>query len=282
MLRSEAETKVGPGEAEFSFESDLGAVIIQHWESTPFGCDYRLLGEFETVRVETGIVDLVAVNEDKRDLLVIEVKRKQASHKKLGQLLRYMGDMAQAWPNYSIKGAIIAQGCKPMLQVALAAVPTVDFYRVEFPFKLVHQQLPEPVASNEAVAYRSHDGVEDAPLLANWDSAPWGKTHDVLEARFEAGREEDPLYLRVVARNRGGTELLVICTSGAEESFPMISKVVLHMGTLMTKVPNMRVTGALVVRSAKPRLQAALRAVPEIELYSFDLPFQLHNQIHTQ
>lgn len=266
---------------EFAAESDLGAAIVQHWDSTPLGSRYRLVREkFESIQTKTGTVDLVAVSEERRELLVMEVKRKNASHRKLGQLLRYMGDLAQDWTNYTVRGAIIAQACKSDLQVALVAVPTVEFYRVDSPFRLTRQVLPEAPLPSGAFMMREElaKGIENTPLVANWNSTPWGETHSVLEARFEAGRGKDPLHVQVVAKAKKKEQLVVVYASGDQESFPFVSKIVLRMGELMMRAPSMEVIGAVIVRKALPRLRAAVRAMPGVECYSLKPPFSLHRE----
>eukprot|EP00931_Biecheleriopsis_adriatica_P092055 TRINITY_DN65888_c0_g1_i1.p1 TRINITY_DN65888_c0_g1~~TRINITY_DN65888_c0_g1_i1.p1 ORF type:complete len:342 (-),score=51.24 TRINITY_DN65888_c0_g1_i1:133-1158(-) len=257
----------------FRTESDFAAAVLENWKTSPLS-RYKLLEGFEKIKVNTGVVDLLAVDDAKQEILVVEVKRKCASHRALGQLLGYMGDVAQAYPLHSVQGAIIAQGFKPQLETALAAVPTVQLYEADPSAKLARYHMPDLPNSDSFAHQGFHDGIEDAPLLKNWNATDWCNTHEILEARFEAGRGNDPLHIKIIARSKTEDEMLVIYTSGNDESFPILSKLILEMGTIMTH-RHVRVDGVIVAPSALPRLLAALRAVPNIYFYRMGQPFSL-------
>ena len=76
----------------------------------------------------SGIVDLLAVRKTRKELLILELKKKGASHRALGQLLRYMGDAAMLWPELSVHAILVALHAESRLELALAAVPSVTFY----------------------------------------------------------------------------------------------------------------------------------------------------------
>ena len=88
---------------------------------------------------DAGPVDVLAISKDEKRLLVVELKRGRASDVVVGQLLRYMGFVKEevAEPYQSVEGAIIALDDDKKLRWALAAVPSISFYRYEISFKLV-------------------------------------------------------------------------------------------------------------------------------------------------
>jgi restriction system protein len=70
---------------------------------------------------------------------VVELKRGRASDVVVGQILRYMGYVKEqiAEPDQIVEGAIIALEDDQKLRWALAAVPSISFYRYQVSFKLV-------------------------------------------------------------------------------------------------------------------------------------------------
>ncbi|MBQ8828686.1 MAG: DUF91 domain-containing protein, partial [Burkholderiaceae bacterium] len=75
---------------------------------------------------------------DKKTLLVVELKRGQASDKVVGQILRYMGfAKTELCENgQTVRGVIIALEDDQRLRRALSVVDNIDFYRYKISFKL--------------------------------------------------------------------------------------------------------------------------------------------------
>jgi len=71
--------------------------------------------------------------------MVVELKRGRASDVVVGQVLRYMGFVKEeiAENDQSVEGVIIALEDDKKLRRALAAMPSVSFYRYQINFKLV-------------------------------------------------------------------------------------------------------------------------------------------------
>jgi len=88
---------------------------------------------------DTGPIDILAIRRDKKELLVIELKKGRASDIVVGQILRYMGYVLQelAEEDQKVKGVIIALEDDQRLRRALAASPPIEFYRYEVSFRLV-------------------------------------------------------------------------------------------------------------------------------------------------
>jgi restriction system protein len=72
-------------------------------------------------------------------LLVVELKRGRASDVVVGQVLRYIGFVQDelAEEGQTVEGAIIAFEDDLRLRRALAAAPTIAFYRYQVSFKLM-------------------------------------------------------------------------------------------------------------------------------------------------
>ena len=84
-------------------------------------------------------MDILAISKDRRELLVVELKKGQAADKVVGQILRYMGYAAQelAEEGQTVKGIIITQEDDLRLRRALSETPHVSFYRYQVSFKLI-------------------------------------------------------------------------------------------------------------------------------------------------
>ena len=84
-------------------------------------------------------MDILAISKDKRELLVVELKKGRASDVVVGQIQRYMG-FAQyklAEVNQTVKGVIIGLESDLRLRRALSVIPNIKFYRYEVNFKLM-------------------------------------------------------------------------------------------------------------------------------------------------
>ena len=130
--------------AAFAMEKHLEDFLVENWPQTELGKEYDILEERgervgQQFATDTGAIDLLALRKDKRELLVLELKRGRASDAVVGQVLRYMGYVAQelAEEGQTVRGGIIALEDDRRLRRALAAVPNVSFYRYQVRFSLV-------------------------------------------------------------------------------------------------------------------------------------------------
>jgi restriction system protein len=84
-------------------------------------------------------MDILAISKDKKELLVVELKKGRASDVVVGQIQRYMG-FAQhvlAEVDQTVTGVIIGLESDLRLQRALSVIQNVTFYRYEVNFKLI-------------------------------------------------------------------------------------------------------------------------------------------------
>jgi restriction system protein len=128
----------------FAMEKHLEDFLVANWNQTMLAAEYAIYqenGELvgQQFQTDAGIIDILAVSKDGTRLLVVELKRGRTTDVVVGQVLRYMGFVKEqlAEPNQTVEGVIIALDDDQKLRWALAAVPTIRFYRYEISFKLV-------------------------------------------------------------------------------------------------------------------------------------------------
>lgn len=128
----------------FVLEKHLEDFLVANWVQTELGRRYDIFeddGEIigQQFATDTGNMDILAISKDRRELLVVELKKGQAADKVVGQILRYMGYAAQelAEEGQTVKGIIIAQEDDLRLRRALSVTPNVSFYRYQVSFKLI-------------------------------------------------------------------------------------------------------------------------------------------------
>ena len=84
-------------------------------------------------------MDILAISKDKRELLVVELKKGRASDVVVGQIQRYMGfaqyELAEV--DQTVQGVIIGLESDLKLRRALSVTPNIEFYRYEVNFKLI-------------------------------------------------------------------------------------------------------------------------------------------------
>ena len=132
------------GDVGFGMEKYLEEFLIENWSSTDLGKRYDIWtnqdGEIEGQQflTDNGRMDILAISKDKTELLVVELKRGQASDKVVGQVQRYMGYAVErlAEANQTVRGAIIALGDDLSIKRALLVAPNIDFYKYKVDFKL--------------------------------------------------------------------------------------------------------------------------------------------------
>jgi restriction system protein len=130
--------------AAFAMEKHLEDFLVQNWAQTDLGKEYDIYEE-EGERVgqqyatDTGPLDILAISKDKKNLLVVELKKGRASDVVVGQTLRYMGYVQEelAEDGQGVKGVIIALEDDQRIRRALSVVQNISFYRYQISFKLM-------------------------------------------------------------------------------------------------------------------------------------------------
>jgi restriction system protein len=144
---SPSELQVIDGSVEdpsvFALEKHLEEFLVHNWSYTELGKNYDIYAEDGEIvgqqyPSDTGPIDILAVSKDKKELLVVELKRGRASDVVVGQIQRYMGYVLEelAEQNQTVKGVIIALENDKKMKRALAVTNNIDFYRYQVSFKL--------------------------------------------------------------------------------------------------------------------------------------------------
>ena len=128
----------------FAMEEYLEEFLEDNWAQTELGRNYDIYEENgerigRQYPTDTGNMDILAIRKDKRELLVVELKKGRAADKAVGQILRYMGYVAQelAEEGQTVRGVIIAHEDDQRIRRALVVTPNVSFYRYQITFKLL-------------------------------------------------------------------------------------------------------------------------------------------------
>lgn len=128
----------------FALEKHLEDFLVQNWEYTELGKKYNIFeeeGELvgQQYPSDTGPIDILAISKDKKELLVVELKKGRVSDVVIGQLQRYMGYVKEelADENQLVRGVIIALEDDIRLRRALAVAQNIDFFTYKINFKLI-------------------------------------------------------------------------------------------------------------------------------------------------
>ncbi len=127
----------------FALEKHLEDFLVQNWHHTELGRHYDIYeeeGEMvgQQYPSDTGPIDILAISKDKKEILVVELKKGRVSDAVVGQIQRYMGYVREelAEDNQSVKGVIIAFEDDIKIHRALSVASNIDFYTYKISFKL--------------------------------------------------------------------------------------------------------------------------------------------------
>ena len=127
----------------FALEKHLEDFLVANWKQTALGKDYDIYEEDgqqigKQYPTDTGFMDILAISKDKKELLVVELKKGRASDNVVGQIQRYMGFALEelAENGQTVKGVIIALEDDNRIRRALAVAPNIEFFRYQVSFKL--------------------------------------------------------------------------------------------------------------------------------------------------
>jgi restriction system protein len=127
----------------FALEKHLEDFLVANWKQTALGKDYDIYEEDgqqigKQYPTDTGFMDILAISKDKKELLVVELKKGRASDNVVGQIQRYMGFALEelAENGQTVKGVIIALEDDKRIRRALAVAPNIEYFRYQVSFKL--------------------------------------------------------------------------------------------------------------------------------------------------
>ena len=128
----------------FALEVHLEDFLVANWSNIELFKNYELYTDENGDAIgkqyptEVGRIDILAVSKDKKEYLVIELKRGRTSDVVVGQVLRYMGyvkeEMAES--NEVVKGVVIALDDDQKMKMALSVTQNIEFFRYRVKFDL--------------------------------------------------------------------------------------------------------------------------------------------------
>jgi restriction system protein len=129
--------------SEFALEKHLEDFLVKNWKQTDLGKQYDIYeedGELvgQQYQSDTGPIDILAISKDRKELLVVELKKGRVSDTVVGQIQRYMGYVLEelAEENQTVKGVIIGQEDDLRIRRALMVAKNIEFYKYQVSFKL--------------------------------------------------------------------------------------------------------------------------------------------------
>lgn len=127
----------------FALEKHLEDFLVHNWDQTELGKKYDIFSEDGEIvgqqyPSDTGPIDVLAISKDKKELLVVELKKGRASDNVVGQIQRYMGYVQEelAEDDQKVKGVIIALEDDLRMKRALSVTNNIEFYKYQVSFKL--------------------------------------------------------------------------------------------------------------------------------------------------
>ena len=134
------------GELLIGFDTGPGNALMDDCMSSMLSQNYDIVEEDgdkigKQYPTDTGPIDILAISKDKKEVLVVELKKGRASDSVVGQIQRYMGYVTEfvAEDNQQVKGVIIALDEDQRIKFALKVAPNIEFYRYEVKFDLIKE-----------------------------------------------------------------------------------------------------------------------------------------------
>ena len=117
--------------------------LVQNWKSTELGKKYDIYEEGgesvgQQYPSDTGPIDILAISKDKKEILVVELKKGRIGDVVVGQIQRYMGFVKDELveDDQIVRGVIIAFEDDIKVRRALSVAQNIDFYTYKVSFKL--------------------------------------------------------------------------------------------------------------------------------------------------
>lgn len=129
--------------AVFGLEKHLEEFLVHNWDNTDLGKNYDIYEEDgekigQQYPSDTGPIDILAISKDKKEFLVVELKRGRISDVVVGQIQRYMGFVKEELceEDQKVKGVIIGFEDDIKIKRALSVAQNIDMYTYKVSFKL--------------------------------------------------------------------------------------------------------------------------------------------------
>ena len=128
--------------SEFVLEEHLEDFLIKNWAQTDLATNYDIYEDEDffgrQFQTDTGPIDILAISKDRKEFVVIELKKGRASDRVVGQIQRYMGYIKDevAEDDQAVSGIIIAFEDDQRIKRALSVATNIEFYRYRINFSL--------------------------------------------------------------------------------------------------------------------------------------------------
>ena len=156
-------------------------------------------------------------------------------------------------------------------------------YAAEFEQLLAPAVVPRPlavVADVEDVAtFVMEKHLEDF-LVQNWAQTELGKAYDIFKEDGELVGQQYPTDtgpLDILAVSKDRKTLLVVELKKGKASDAVVGRTLRYMGFVQEELAedDQAVRGAIIALEDDPKLKWALKMVPAIELYRYEISFKL-------
>ena len=134
------------------------------------------------------------------------------------------------------------------------------------------------VMRGEPMMFRMEAHLEDF-LIRNWHLTDFASDYDIVE---EDGRKgQFPLgatqRIDILARSKDGSRLLVIELKRADTSDVVVGQILRYMGYVLEQIaePGQSVEGAIIALEDDQKLRWALKMVPSVNFYRYQVSFTL-------
>lgn len=120
---------------KLSLERDMQAALRR--DIKKLGHTLSIIDDGAERSVNSGFIDITCEDDADKAIVVIELKAGKSDSRAIGQILGYMGDLAQEEEGRAIKGMLVAHEFDKRTISAAHAVPTLSLvrYSVEFRFE---------------------------------------------------------------------------------------------------------------------------------------------------
>ena len=126
---------------EFAMEKNLEEFIEANFQKINFGSKLELFQDEESsgrqYPTPIGNIDLLAIDREKKEFVVIELKKGRSSDVVMGQILRYMGWVKEKLAkDFKVRGIIIVKEKDERLEYALKLMSNVSLFLYSVSFEI--------------------------------------------------------------------------------------------------------------------------------------------------
>lgn len=130
-------------QAEFALEKHLEDFLVENWNNTEFGAEYKLMTDedgglvAQQYQTEVGFLDIIAIKNDRSEILILELKKGRSGDAVVGQMLRYITAIKKevAEPHQKIRAVILTGQDDKKIRYALESLNgLIEFmvYKISF------------------------------------------------------------------------------------------------------------------------------------------------------